>query len=240
MLLPWLIIRALAFNARNSAFRGLRFDFPATGNEAAKVYIGKLAVAVLTLGFAFPWFMARQKAFVVSHHAFGASRFNCELSGRQFFGIYFRAGLILSALGIAVGFSSAMAMRSAAVPQMLSPLVWFVPVAVIYAGYAIAYAYVQARTTNLLWTNTSGPGLKFESSLAATKLIRLYFGNILAVGCSAGLLIPWAVIRTLRYRLDNLTITIDDSFRHIASPALAPIGATGQELGDIFNLDLGI
>jgi uncharacterized membrane protein YjgN (DUF898 family) len=60
------------------------------------------------------------------------------------------------------------------------------------------------------------------------------------VACSAGLLIPWAVIRTLRYRLENLSITIDDEFTHTASLALPPVGATGQELGDLFNLDLGI
>jgi uncharacterized membrane protein YjgN (DUF898 family) len=111
---------------------------------------------------------------------------------------------------------------------------------VIYTGYAVAYAYVQARTTNLLWTGTSGPGVQFESSLSAVKLIRLYFGNLFAVACSAGLLIPWAVIRTLRYRLENFALTVDDDFVPIANPAIAPIGATGQELGDIFNLDLGI
>jgi len=77
--LPWLVRRALAFNSRNSAYRGLRFDFQATTKQAARVYIGMLAVVVLTAGLAFPWFMARQKAFVVSQHAFGTSRFECEL-----------------------------------------------------------------------------------------------------------------------------------------------------------------
>lgn len=240
LLFPWLIVRALSFNARNSAYRGLRFDFPATGNEAAKVYIGKLAVAVLTLGFGFPWFMARQKAFVVSHHAFGAARFHCELSGRQFFGIYARSALMLFVVGTAVGILYAVAIPALTAFDSLHWLVWLVPAAVMYAGYAVAYAYVQARTTNLLWTNTSGPGFEFESSLSAKKLVRLYFGNILAVACSAGLLIPWAVIRTLRYRLENLSITIDDEFTHTASLALPPVGATGQELGDLFNLDLGI
>jgi uncharacterized membrane protein YjgN (DUF898 family) len=184
--------------------------------------------------------MARQKAFVVSHHAFGATRFDCELSGRQFFGIYIRASLMLFLVGIVVGVVSSVALPALAAFDSLHWLVWLVPAVVMYAGYAVAYAYVQARTTNLLWTHTSAAGFEFESSLSAKKLVRLYFGNILAVACSAGLLIPWAVIRTLRYRLENFAITIDDGFAHTASPALAPVGATGQELGDIFNLDLGI
>lgn len=240
VLLPLLIVRAFTFNARNSAWRGVRFDFTATARDAAWVYIGKLAVAMLTLGLGFPWYMARQKAFVVSHHAFGTTRFECQISGRAFFSIYFLSGLIITGIGALVVVLTAFALPKIPSVASLSWLGWALPLIAIYAGYAVAYAYVQARTTNLLWKGTAGPGMRFESSLAAMRLAGLYLGNILAVACSAGLLIPWAVIRTLRYRLENLTVIIDADVEHQANPALAPVGATGQELGDIFNLDLGL
>ena len=239
-LLPWLIVRALTFNARNAAWRGVRFDFTATARDAAWVYIGKLAVVVVTFGLGLPWFMARQKAFVVSHHAFGTTPFACQISGRAFFSIYFLSGLIVSAVGTLFGLLSAFVLPQIAPVESLSWVSWVLPAIALYAGYAVAYAYIQARTTNLLWKGTIGPGLRFESSLAATRLIGLYLGNILAVACSAGLLIPWVVIRTLRYRLANLSVIIDEDMEHQANPALTPVGATGQELGDIFNLDLGL
>ena len=100
LLLPMLVVRALAFNARNSAFRGLRFDFLATAWQAAKVYIGMGLLILVTFGIAYPWFMARQKSFVLSHHALGTTRFGCELSGRTFFGIYWRSGLLLAAISV--------------------------------------------------------------------------------------------------------------------------------------------
>jgi len=87
LVLPWLVMRSLMFNARNSAYRGLRFDFAATPREAVRVYFGMPIVVGLTLGLAFPWFMARQKAFVLAHHAFGTTRFGCDVSAREFFGI---------------------------------------------------------------------------------------------------------------------------------------------------------
>ncbi len=242
LLFPLVIVRALAFNARNSAYRGLRFDFLAKPKEAAWIYIGKLAVVVLTLGFALPWFMARQKAFVVSQHAFGTTRFHCELPAGKFFGIYFRGGLIV------IGCSIPGVMAAIAVGQFapraelpwVSTLAWVLPLIFVYAGYIVSYAYIQARTTNLLWGNTSGSGVRFQSSLKASRLIGLHFGNIVAAALSLGLLIPWAVIRTLRYRLDNFSGTIDDDVAHEASPRMVPVGAAGQELGDIFNLDLGL
>jgi uncharacterized membrane protein YjgN (DUF898 family) len=239
LLMPWLVVRALTFNARNSAHRGLRFHFSGTPNQAARIYIGLLAVTVLTAGLAFPWFMARQKAFAAERHAFGLTRLGCDLSTRAFFGVYFRAGLILLGLGVPLVWST-FALTPFLRAESYAWLAWLLPAVGMYASYAVAYAYIQARTTNLLWNSIHGPGFRFSSSLAALKLLRIYVGNILAVACSAGLLIPWAVVRTLRYRLENLAMIVEKESVHEANPALARVGATGQELGDFFNLDLGI
>ena len=243
--LPWLVVRALAFNSRNSAYRGLRFDFQATTKQAARVYIGMLAVVVLTAGLAFPWFMARQKAFVVSQHAFGTSRFECELPARRFYGIYLRATLLFLAFAIpGVALTGYLTFKryegGISLPEAFAWLTWLLPVLPIYIGYAVSYAYVQARSTNLLWSKVHGPGLRFACTLSARRLMKLYFGNVIAIACSAGLLIPWAVIRTLRYRLANFSMIVAGSPVHHMNPLLAPVGASSQELGDFFNMDVGV
>ncbi|HLF38926.1 MAG TPA: YjgN family protein [Burkholderiales bacterium] len=240
LILPWLVMRALTFNARNSAYRGLRFDFAATPREAARIYIGMPLVVALTLGLAFPWFMARQKAFVLSHHALGTTPFGCDVSAREFFGIYILGTIILLALVVPAAVSMGFALASQALPEAVSWIGFVVPALLMYAAYAVVYAFIQARTTNLLWNGAHGPGIRFSSSLGAVKLARLYIGNVVAIAATAGLLIPWAVIRTLRYRLENLAMTVEDEVPHEANPVLERVGATGQELGDIFNLDLGL
>ena len=239
--LPWLVVRALTFNARNSAHRGLRFHFSGTTKDAARIYIGMLAVAAATAGLAYPWFAARQKAFVVSSHALGLSRLRCDVSTRGFFGIYIRAVLITLALAVpafaGTMFGITRVMKS---EEGFSWIVFALPVIGIYAAYAVAYAYLQARTANLLWNSTGGPGFRFSSSLSMMKLLGIYITNILAVACTAGLLIPWAVVRTLKYRLENFSMTVEEEVVHEANPAFARVGATGQELGDFFNLDIGV
>ena len=237
---PWVVVRALTFNARSSVYRGIRFDFSGSVDRAAKMYIGKFLIVVFTLGLAMPWFMARQKAFVLSHHTFGTTRFGCEIPARRFYVIYFIAFLFVAVSAAMGGLITWKIMSANVLPQNWSWLNWLLPIIVIYTGYAVAFAYLQAETVNITWKSTYGPGIEFESSLESMKLIKLYVGNILAVACSAGLLIPWAVVRTLRYRLDNFTIVVDSDFLAAANPALAPVGATGQELGDFFNVDLGI
>jgi uncharacterized membrane protein YjgN (DUF898 family) len=240
VILPWLVMRALTFNARNSAYRGLRFDFAATPREAVRVYIGMPLIVALTLGLALPWFIARQKAFVLSHHALGTTRFGCDVSAREFFGIYILATIILLALIVPLAGVMGFAAASRALPEGVAWLGFVIPVVLMYAAYAVVYAFIQARTTNLLWNGAHGPGIRFSSTLAAATLARLYIGNVIAIAATAGLLIPWAIVRTLRYRLDSMAMHVRDEAPHEANPALERVGATGQELGDIFNLDLGI
>lgn len=238
--LPWLVVRSLAFNARNSAWRGLRFDFTATKGQAARMYIGFPLLIVLTAGLAYPWFMARQKAFVVSHHALGTTRFGCQVSVGSFYGTYVLAGLLLAVIAVPIVLLMGFAMSLWKLPQNLAWAALLVPIALMYAAYALSYALIQARTTNLTWNGALGPGLKFGSTLAAGKLARIYIGNVLAAAATAGLLIPWAVVRTLRYRLESFSVAVEGENLHEANPGLERVGATGQEFGDIFNMDFGL
>jgi uncharacterized membrane protein YjgN (DUF898 family) len=82
--------------------------------------------------------------------------------------------------------------------------------------------------------------VRFASALSARRLTGIYFGNIVAVACSAGLLIPWAVVRTLRYRLESFSMIVKGDPLYQRNPALAQVGASSQELGEFFNLDLGV
>ena len=240
LLLPWLVVRAFKFNARNSAYRGLRFDFTATTGQAARLYLGRFLAVILTLGLAFPWFMARQKEFVISNHTFGKTGFGCEIHAGEFFGFYLLGGLIVMGLSVPPMILMGAAVATKFLPEAFAWAGFVVPVVLFYAAYAVGYAYIQARTTNLMWNGTYGPGVRFASSLAAVRLARLYIGNVVAIVASVGLLIPWAVIRMLRYRLENFSMIVEEEVPHEASPELERVGAAGQELGDIFNLDLGI
>ena len=239
LLLPWLATRALMFNARNSAFRGLRFDFTATGNDAAKKFLWRLPVIAITGGLALPWFLARLKAFVLSRHAYGTSDFACTLAAGDYYRIYLRAFGLSLLLAVPLGILAAM-IYPLIKGQVPAWLMVAAPLIVTYIVYAVVYAYQQARIGNLGWNNCTLPGLRFESTLGAIDLTKLYFGNLLAIACSAGLLIPWAVVRTYRYRLSRFAVIIEDQVVHAANPALAGVGAAGQELGDLLNLDLGL
>jgi uncharacterized membrane protein YjgN (DUF898 family) len=100
---PWILVRSMIFNARNSSHRGLRFDFTGKTLEAAKVFIGYPLLILVTLGLAFPFVMQRTNKFLFENHQFGASNFKSEALVKDFYMIYLK--LLGVVLALAVVFS---------------------------------------------------------------------------------------------------------------------------------------
>ncbi len=238
--LPWLAMRAFLFNATNSAYRGVRFNFVAAPLDAARLYVTRLLLVVATLGIGSAWFAARAKSFIVSHHRYGRATLSCEISGRQVFGIYFVGGILITLFGIPTPFIAGSLESAGGLPEGLAWLKFVLPLVPLYVGYAIGAAYINAGMANLAWNNTTLEGMTFSSSLSAKKLAGLYLTNLAGIACSAGLLVPWAVVRTLRYRLECFAVTLHGTPVYAADPELPRVGAASQELGEIFNLDVGI
>ena len=100
IILPWLVVRALAFNARNSAYRNIRFNFDSTYGEAAKIFLlFGLLLNLVTLGLAYPYFIYRLNRFQVENSAFGSTRFDFKAGGGDFYKVFLKAlGLVVLAV----------------------------------------------------------------------------------------------------------------------------------------------
>ncbi|MDP1658216.1 MAG: DUF898 family protein [Methylotenera sp.] len=86
--IPWIVVRGMTFNARNSSHRGLRFDFDGKYGQAALVFIGYTLLSIVTLGLAIPFVAQRTHKFIAGHHKFGTSHFKMEALVRDFYKIY--------------------------------------------------------------------------------------------------------------------------------------------------------
>jgi len=118
-------------------------------------------------------------------------------------------------------------------------LLYMVPVFALYALVIFSfYGYLQARIGNLVWNNTTLDKLSFKSSLRARDFIWLYFTNILAIMLTFGLATPWAQVRMAKYRISKLQIVGDVDFDRFIGDKKAEVKATGEELADMFDVDL--
>jgi uncharacterized membrane protein YjgN (DUF898 family) len=98
--LPWIIVRGLTFNARNSSHRGLRFDFDGKYGQAALTFIAYPLLVLFTLGLALPFVSQRVNKFVFNHHKFGLSHYQMQAIVKDFYLIYFKLLGVIVVIGL--------------------------------------------------------------------------------------------------------------------------------------------
>lgn len=223
---PWLVINALKFRTRNTAFRNVRFDFIANYREAVRIFIGLPLLIVFTLGLIVPYLVYRQKAFIVNHSAFGKTQFNFKGTAGDFYRLF---GELLFALLAGIG----LLLVAASIAKPLA----FVGMPVLYFGL-IAYAIAQIG--NMVYNRARLAGNGFKSDLRMRDLFMLYLTNAIGIVVTLGFFIPWAAVRMARYRAGRLTFLGRGDLDVFVNREAARIGSAGEEMGDLFDVEVAV
>ena len=248
-MLPWIVVASLSFRFRNTVYRGLRFNFEKNYSSAVKTFAGLPILIPFTAGLIFPYYLFKRQAFIVNHAGYGSSRFELNAGAKEFYKIYLAAFLIyLLIIGgffsmfFMFGLSQPITMMKPAVEPQLNTnlIVAFLPTFFIFLGMMFLTAYTTAKTNNHIWNNIFVDGHQFESQLKTGTLFTLYLTNALGVILSLGLLIPWARIRTVRYRVQQLAMITHESLNHFITKKQKDQSALGEQLGEIFDVDIGL
>jgi uncharacterized membrane protein YjgN (DUF898 family) len=223
---PWLIVRSLAFRARYTAFRNIRFNYSGKYREALGVYVLLPILIVLTLGLIFPYIVYRQKRFIVERSAYGTARFTFNAKPGDFYRLY----LLAIALFIGAGLLAALV-------STMTP--WLAPVLVLPL-YLLVFAYVTSQTANCVFNNTRLEMHGFRSFLKTEDVFKLYLVNTLGIVFTLGLYTPWAQVRLARYRAEHLTLVAVGDINHFVASEQKRIGSAGEEVGEMFDIDIGL
>jgi len=243
-MMPAIVVWSLRFRARNSAWRGVNFRFDGHAGEAYGPFMGWPILTFLTMYLLFPVMSMRQQAFVANGHHFGKQRFHFD----GLVGAYYIPFLIVLGCGVAgifglIGATVGVAFASGGGAQAGQPPAWiFAMVAVFYLAFFALGIYLRVRYSNLFWKNTQLGEHRFESTLRARDMMWIYFSNLVAIVCTIGLAVPWAMVRLARYRAEHFTMVAHGSLDGFVAEAGGNTSATGAELVDALDvgLDFGI
>ncbi len=223
---PWLACKSLSFRNRNTVFRNIRFGFDGTYFEALKAFILWPFLGVISFGLLFPYAISRQKLFVVGFSRYGTTRFQPQFTSGGFYNIF------LVALGVAILGGIVSAMAGALIPP-LTPFL-FLPF------YLFMFAYVNAKSANLIYNQTLLQEHGFDSQIQVGKLAWIYLTNALAVAFTIGLAMPWAKVRLAAYHASCLRLQSRGSLDEFIAAQEKNVSALGEEIGDVFDLDIGL
>jgi len=257
LIFPWVVVRSMSFRLANTTYRNIRFHFERDYGESYKVFLGIGLLIPLTLGFIFPYYHYRQVKFVADKSGFGTSRFSFDTKVGNYYVIYVIVWAVFAGIGVIAAIvmgiifaknpDMAALMQPPAEGQEIEPeqqKTFLIFIGLLYAVFGVLYiavfAYMQAALNNLLWNNVSIAKQRFRSTLTTPMMVWLYLTNSVCIVISFGLLIPWARIRMMRYRVKCLTVLSKGDLDGFIAGEKSKLSAAGEEIGEVFGLDIGI
>ncbi|VAW94529.1 Thymidylate kinase [hydrothermal vent metagenome] len=269
LLVPAFVVMSMAFRLRNSMYRNVRFNFDKKFARAYKVFfipvifIGAylfvasqiehlqsadtetstmlgIVIIVLLLGIILmvPWWEYIVTRFKVTHAKYGKAEFSFSARMKNYYGMYLKAYLLSILIFGVIGALIAGMMKSMTsdAGSMASTIIIAL---LIFPAYLWLFAYFQTKRTNLIYGNLKIDGHKVKSELKTGYMLYLYVTNTLAIMLTLGLLMPWAKIRTAKYRVSVTSIDVVGDLSQFVAAQEQYQSAMGEEIGEMFDLDLG-
>lgn len=218
---------------------------PETPPDIKQQLIPLLSLLIFML--VFPWFEYVVTRFRVKNAQYGDTAFDFFARAGNYYKIYLFAFPILMLIvigiiivyGLIAGLSGALNHiptedTSGSVSAFSFVPLLFLPV------YLWFFAYIQTKRTNLLFNNITVGDHKLRSELKTGDMLKLYITNTMAILLSLGLLMPWAKIRTAQYRASKTSLEASGNIDDFAAVQRSKQSAIGEEVGEIFDLGLGV
>ncbi|MGI9289764.1 MAG: YjgN family protein [Gammaproteobacteria bacterium] len=245
LLTPWLLVRSRMFNMRYTIYRNIRFGFNPAYSQSYKVIFGYAILTIITLGLAAPYAHYKRNRLIVDNTRFGVLRLRLDPIAREFFLAYGLAALLgvalvvpLSSLLESVGFGGA---ENA---EPVFPIMVLVPIIVMGLAYftvgQFINAYILKATTNGTAIGAQEDGHRLGCDWNLSGMLGILVTNMIAIIFSLGLLIPWAQMRVMRFQLDRTWVDVNGDLNGVMAGQQEEVSSLGEEIGDVFDVDIGL
>ncbi|MFM7330804.1 MAG: YjgN family protein [Brachymonas sp.] len=242
------IVPALAMFLLPGFILAFLADEPAGKSSALPISGAGLGLYALALAIAVPYFFWRLKRYQHNHYAWGPlkAEYRSEVGATyQVFGLTLLMVALMVALFAAIVWlmipSQPGSIRN---PKGLWTMMWLlIPLFFVFivSINILPRAYFTATMQNLLWSRTGNRYFRFKSELAAPRFIGLQVKNYLLIAITFGLYWPFAVINTLRMRLEAVSLKTRIPLDKLSDAVRArEKDAAGDMAADIFGFDVGM
>ena len=211
-------------------------------------FFGQLGAVSAAFFAIYPYAIAQIRRLTVGKSAWGDQAFSTTMRTRNVYSIYL-TGVAVCCIplfgAIIIGFFMGIGLAALGKGHNAAPS--FVVFGVVLAAFLWASlfivwtAYNRSRMTNLVLNTARLSDLaKLHCAISAITLGKLYAVNVIAIVGSCGLLIPWAVVRVTRYRLQAISVEIEAPLTTVTAMVTQNPRATGEELSEMFGIDLAL
>ena len=136
--------------------------------------------------------------------------------------------------------STANSGKNVAKALLLSQLLPLMMLGFYLFAFLLIGPYFSARINNVIWNGTALGPMRFESNLSARRLSFISITNFLAIIFTLGFFKPFAAIRVAKYRTECLKLVAAGPIAVHAQAISGNLNARGEELAEMFDVDVGL
>ena len=252
---PWALNRSLRFNARNLAWRDVRFDYNGSYFGGLWFFFLLPLLGFLSLGLLMPLASKGMREYMARRHSFGAARFGASSQLASYYG----AGLKTVALGlffcVVVALAAFLLLGESLVALSHAPLgiddlelamadprltsvIYAVPIILIFL-FVITGGYYRALTRNIIIGSLRlQGGIRFRSHVSGIGLAWIIVSNLVLSVATLGLLMPWAQVRQYRYLTVNTEIRPVADMQSFVDRQSRAGSSIGDAIGEAGGLEI--
>ncbi|MBL6937208.1 MAG: DUF898 domain-containing protein [Alphaproteobacteria bacterium] len=244
---PLLVRQAIRFNARNTSWRGVRFNFHARYREALFACVLLPLAGLLTL-FLLPAARGAWDRFRVNHLSFDGRLFRVEYSPARMFAIFATGfvlivGVLVAMIGATMGvlvFTTRMHDVARHVIIPVDPTSFTQVFTLLFGTCAFFIAmFVMQMANNLTLSNTTIEGRhRIVSKPSPARVALILLGNAVLIALTLGLFWPFAKVRLARYRMSQISVIAQGDLDAFTAEALEMQSTMGRELSGLLEIGL--
>lgn len=238
---PLLLVRSLRFRMANSSYRGLRFAFAGSDRQGYRVFLLWPLLTLLSFFTLAPLAHHRLKRFQHDETRFGTARFGFHGGAGAFYGVYLRTfGMVVVVIGAAMLAQFVFGGMLEAAGTAGTVISIALGVGTFYLALLAVRPFFNARMQNLVWNQTTLGSHRFRSEVKASRLFFIFVTNLVAIVLTLGLFLPFARIRTLRYRIESMTVLAAGPIDAFVAGELDQASALGDAAADWYDVDIAL
>lgn len=238
--MPWLLVRSFRFRLHNTSYRGLRFSFHGKNGEGYVNFLLLPLVSYMSIGLLWPLAHQQIRRYLGNNSQYGDERFGFHAGPGAFYKPYLIAFgsllvIILAIPFIIFGLTGGYDIGEDWVVGILVMMLFVYLAALLFIS-----PYIAARLQNIIWNNTTLGPLGFESHVRARGMFGIMASNFVLIILTLGLFKPFADIRLARYRLVNMALQVNADLDEFVTGVQVNATATGEEMAEMFDIDIAI
>ncbi|MEM7219225.1 MAG: YjgN family protein [Pseudomonadota bacterium] len=249
VMLPFIVVRSMRFNAQMTSWRGIRMRFLGEVDGAFGAYIGWPTLGLFSMGLLWPFAWFKKAEFGVNNHRLGATPFRMTATAGSFYRLAMMFTLISVPLFLLFGWLAAdlfgplldaaaeaedTASSAEAEALVLGPLY-----VVLFVGYLLLFSLFSGLRFITIYRRIELGDNAIETDLSIWRFLWVSVSNTVLIVLTLGLFYPWARVRMTRLLIESLEAEAHSLDGFVAA-SLQDETALGDELGEVMDFGIGV